>query len=105
VVVHVFQYGSGVRSGGRQPARQQTRCICVFCVANRVFHISVQFPSDDGTCALLVTEKQCKSRVSILDENAHKCEWKDSDKECVYLDPVITMQVGVAQYVCLLFCA
>lgn len=58
----------------------------------------LQFPSDDGTCATYVTEKQCLSEVSILDDKAHKCKWKDSSDQCVYLDPVITIQVSFDLY-------
>jgi hypothetical protein len=34
------------------------------------------------------------SKVSMLDEKAHKCEWKETTDECVYVDPVITVEVS-----------
>lgn len=53
----------------------------------------MQFPSDDGTCATFDTEKECSSLVSILDETAHRCEWKTETDQCVYLDPVFSIEV------------
>ena len=55
---------------------------------------STQFPSDDGSCAALTSTKECMSKVSMLDEKAHKCEWKETTDECVYVDPVITVLVS-----------
>jgi hypothetical protein len=43
------------------------------------------------------------SKVSMLDEKAHKCEWKETTDECVYVDPVITVVVSNG-YLYLLFC-
>jgi hypothetical protein len=32
--------------------------------------------------------------VSILDNTAQKCKWNDTADECVYLDPVMTVEVS-----------
>jgi hypothetical protein len=70
--------------------------------------LSTQFPSDDGSCAALTSTKECMAKVSMLDNTAHKCEWKGTTDDCAYVDPVITARVrdsiSLLNFLCVNFC-
>jgi hypothetical protein len=61
----------------------------------------VQGPSDDGTCVVNTDEVSCVTRKSPFDSSQSYCRWSpvdgqsSSDYECVYQEPVFSLQVVI----------
>jgi len=55
----------------------------------------LQYPSDDGTCALLLTQKACQSKRSMFDEDIPGCKWAADTKVCAYVEPLFSIKAYI----------
>jgi hypothetical protein len=63
----------------------------VFWVMAVTFEI--QFPTDDGSCALEETEDGCLSEKSMFDNDRDKCKWSATDNSCDYTEVTLTLRM------------
>jgi len=64
----------------------------------------LEFPNDNGQCALAETESVCNSQMSIFDTTEHMCEWDDDFRECNFkeTDHTIRSFIFMSALLCVL---
>jgi hypothetical protein len=77
------------------------------------FFFSVQYPSDDGSCELYVTESTCLSTKTALDKSLSKCSWRNVtvetsgaigyDATCVQSPPVYNAYMNIVMCILVVF--